>query len=180
VQDAFACGGKELGRDPFGLVLGDPRQTAEIDRVKLHGAHVKKVVIEIASDLCNDLRLSDSACAPDVQGKPPPQAPAQQVKKSADQGAAIRVRVGVPLVARGPAPNIADAPFTEIQLPTGIFRGFTAAGTTFAIDGTHPYDMGGDAATVLKPGPAGGPDDCGQWITHAELEAELKSLRLLA
>jgi hypothetical protein len=57
------------------------------------------------------------------------------------QDAAMRVRVGVPLVARGPAPNIADNWFTEIQLPGGKFRGFTAGATTFAIDGNQPYDM---------------------------------------
>jgi hypothetical protein len=83
---------------------------------------------------------------------------------------AMRVRVGVPLVARGPAPNIADNWFTEIQLPNGKFRGFTAAGTTFAIDGNEPYDMGGKAATILKPGPPGSPDSCGQWIQHVELQ----------
>ncbi len=87
-------------------------------------------------------------------------------------GASIKVRVGVPLVARGPAPNIADAAFTEIRLPDGRFRGFTAAGTTFAIDGKHPYDMGGKAATVLTPGPAGSPSSCGQWIDHVELEGK--------
>ncbi len=89
-----------------------------------------------------------------------------------DPAASIRIRVGVPLVARGPAPNIADAAFTEIELPNGLFRGFTAAGTTFAIDGKHPYDMGGQAATVLKPGPAGSPSACGEWITHVELEGK--------
>jgi len=93
-------------------------------------------------------------------------------EKRADPGASIRIRVGVPLVARGPAPNIADAAFTEIQLPNGLFRGFTAAGTTFAIDGKHPYDMGRKAATVLKPEPAGSPSSCGQWITHVELEGK--------
>jgi hypothetical protein len=81
----------------------------------------------------------------------------------------VRVRVGVPLVSRGPAPNIADNDFTEIQLPNGKFRGFTAAGTTFAVDGKEPYDMGGSAVTVLKPGPAGSPDACGQWLQHVEL-----------
>jgi len=86
--------------------------------------------------------------------------------------ASMRIRVGVPLVARGPGPNIADNWFTEITLPNGEFRGFTAAGTTFAIDGKHPYDMGGKAATVLKPGPAGSPDSCGQWIQHIELEGK--------
>jgi hypothetical protein len=93
-------------------------------------------------------------------------------EKTADLGDSIRVRVGTPLVSRGPAPNIADAAFTEIQLPNGLFRGFTAAGTTFAIDGKHPYDMGGKAATVLKPGPAASPDSCGQWINHVELEGK--------
>jgi len=82
----------------------------------------------------------------------------------------IRVRVGVPLVARGPAPNIADNDFTEIELPNGKFRGFTAAGTTFAVDGKEPYDMGGPAVTVLKPGPSGSPDACGQWLQHVELK----------
>ena len=93
-------------------------------------------------------------------------------EKTADLGDSIKVRVGTPLVARGPAPNIADAAFTEIQLPNGLFRGFTAAGTTFAIDGKHPYDMEGNAATVLKAGPPGSTDSCGQWITHVELEGK--------
>jgi hypothetical protein len=91
-------------------------------------------------------------------------------EKTADLGASIKVRVGTPLVARGPASNIADAAFTGIRLPNnGRFRGFTAAGTSFAIDGKEPYDMGGQAATVLKPGPGGSPDSCGQWINHVEL-----------
>ena len=98
-------------------------------------------------------------------------APAGQ-EKPLDLGASIRIRVGVPLVARGPAPNIADAAFTEIELPNGLFRGFTAGGTTFAIDGKHPYDMSGAAATVLKAGPAGSVSSCGQWIDHVELEGK--------
>jgi hypothetical protein len=98
-------------------------------------------------------------------------APAGQ-EKSPDPGASIRVRVGVPLVARGPNPNIADNWFTEVGLPGGRFRGFTAAATTFAIDGKQPYDMGGKAATVLKPGPAGSPSSCGEWIQHVELEGQ--------
>jgi hypothetical protein len=94
-------------------------------------------------------------------------------EKTADLGASIKVRVGTPLVVRGPAPNIADSAFTEIRFPNeGRFRGFTAAGTTFAIDGKEPYDMGGQSATVLKPGPGGSPDSCGQWINHVELEGK--------
>ena len=87
-----------------------------------------------------------------------------------DPTATLRVRVGVPLVARGPAPDIADAAFTAIRLPNGKFRGFTAGGTTWAIDGSHPYDMGGTGNAVLKPGPPNTPDSCGQWIVHVELE----------
>ena len=89
-----------------------------------------------------------------------------------DPTATLRVRVGVPLVARGPAPNIADASFTAIQLPNGKFRGFSAAGTTWAVDGSHPYDMGGAGVAVLKPGPPNTPDSCGQWIVHVELEGK--------
>jgi hypothetical protein len=32
--------------------------------------------------------------------------------------------------------------------------------------------MGGQAATVLKPGPRGSPDSCGQWIVHVEVEGK--------
>ena len=98
-------------------------------------------------------------------------APEGQEKKP-DLADSMRVRVGVPLVARGPAPNIADNWFTEIQLPGGQFRGFTAAGTTFAIDGHQPYDMGGKAEIVLKPGPAGSSNSCGQWLQHVELQGK--------
>ena len=84
-----------------------------------------------------------------------------------------QIRVGVPLVARGPAPNIADAAFTAVQLPSGKFRGFTAGGTTWAIDGSHPYDMEGAGVAVLKPGPPNTPDSCGQWIVHVELRGNI-------
>jgi hypothetical protein len=93
-------------------------------------------------------------------------------EKHPDFIASLRVRVGVPLAARGPAPNIADASFTAIQLPNGKFRGFTAAGTTWAIDGNRPYDMGGAAVAVLKAGPPNSTDSCGQWLVHVELEGK--------
>jgi hypothetical protein len=89
-----------------------------------------------------------------------------------DPIATPHIRVGVPLVAHGLAPNIADASFTAIQLPNAKFRGFTAAGTTWAIDSSHPYDMGGTGIAVLKPGPPDTPDSCGQWIVHVELEGK--------
>ncbi len=80
----------------------------------------------------------------------------------------IRIRVGLPRVVRGPAPDIADNRFTEIQLPDGRFRGFDAHGDTRAIDGDHPWDMGGPARVVLVPGKPGTYDSCGQWLQHAE------------
>jgi hypothetical protein len=84
----------------------------------------------------------------------------------------VRVRLGVPLVARGPAGDIADNWLSEIELPNGKFRAFTAAGTTWAIDGKTPYDMGGPGVTVLKRGPAGSVSSCGEWVQHAELEGK--------
>lgn len=67
----------------------------------------------------------------------------------------IRVRVGTPLVARGPAGDIADNWFTEVGLPDGRFRGFTAGGVTWAIDGHHPYEMSGPRHRSLEGGTAG-------------------------
>ena len=32
--------------------------------------------------------------------------------------------------------------------------------------------MGGQAVTVLKPGPPGSPSSCGEWIQHVELEGK--------
>jgi hypothetical protein len=80
----------------------------------------------------------------------------------------VRIRVGLPRVARGPAVDIADNRFSEIRLPDGRFRGFDAHGDTRAIDGDRPWDMGGPARTVLVPGRPGTYDSCGQWLNHAE------------
>src|SRR3984893_13436826 len=85
-----------------------------------------------------------------------------------DAAGGIRVRVGVPYVARGPG-AIAGSWFTEFKLPDGRYRGFTALGSTLAIDGKDAYSMGGPAVTVLKPGPPGSPSSCGEWIQHVEL-----------
>ena len=80
----------------------------------------------------------------------------------------ISVRVGVPKLVRGPAIDVADNRFTEIRLPDGRFRGFDAHGETKAIDGKTPFDMGGPARVVLKPGPSGSVSSCGQWLSHVE------------
>ncbi|HEV2677556.1 MAG TPA: hypothetical protein VGV37_23700 [Aliidongia sp.] len=81
----------------------------------------------------------------------------------------LRIRVGLPHVVRGPAADMADNRFTEIQVPGGGFRGFDAHGDTRAIDGRRPSDMGGPERTVLRPGQPGTSDSCGQWLNHAEL-----------
>jgi hypothetical protein len=88
--------------------------------------------------------------------------------RAVDAADCIRVRVGVPYVARGPG-AIADSWFTEFKLPDGRYRGFTALGSTLVIDGNEPYSMGGSAVTVLKPGPPGSVSSCGAWIQHVEL-----------
>jgi hypothetical protein len=85
----------------------------------------------------------------------------------------IRIRVGLPRIVRGPAPNIADSIFSVIKLPNGRFRGFTANSTSYAIDGKAPWDMGGPAITVLKPGPPGSMSSCGQWLGRVERAGKL-------
>jgi hypothetical protein len=80
----------------------------------------------------------------------------------------IRIRVGLPRVARGPSPGIPDSKFTEIRLPDGRFRGFSASATTYAIDGPTPWAMGGPAVPVLGPGAPGSYGASGKWINHVE------------
>jgi hypothetical protein len=63
----------------------------------------------------------------------------------------IRIRVELPRVVRGPGNYKDDNHFNEIRLPDGKFRGFDAAGTTWAIDGDHPWAMGGTPVPVLEP-----------------------------
>ncbi|SEQ56882.1 hypothetical protein SAMN05428969_3527 [Devosia sp. YR412] len=77
----------------------------------------------------------------------------------------IQIRVGPPSVLRGPFPDELDAAFTAIKLPDGTFRGFSANGSTYAIDGASLADMGGERREVMQPGPEGAPDDCGRWLT---------------
>jgi hypothetical protein len=82
----------------------------------------------------------------DASGKPSSSAPCMEC---------IQIRVGLPRVVRGPSPGIPDCSFSEVQLSDGTFRGFSASGTTYAIDGANPVDMGGQAVPVLRPGPRG-------------------------
>src|ERR1035437_8956957 len=67
-QDAFPTDRKELGRHPLGLVCLDPWQSPQIDRIELDSANVYELKVEIVRHLRDDLRFTDSACTPDVQG----------------------------------------------------------------------------------------------------------------
>jgi hypothetical protein len=80
----------------------------------------------------------------------------------------LKIRVGIPRVARGPSPGIPDSAFTEIQLPDGRFRGFSASTSTYAIDGATPSDMGGTPRQVLGKAAPGRYGESGRWINHVE------------
>lgn len=77
----------------------------------------------------------------------------------------VSVRVGPALVVRGPFPDEIDAPFTALRLEDGSFRGFSANGSTYAIDGADLWDMSGPRREVLQAGAPGSLNDCGSWLT---------------
>ena len=79
----------------------------------------------------------------------------------------VKLRVGRPLIVRGPAGDEIDTLFTVIPLGGGTWRGFSANSKTFAIDGAEPYAMGGARTQVLAPGNAGSYDECGRWLNYA-------------
>src|SRR5258708_6740067 len=81
----------------------------------------------------------------------------------------ISIRVGRPIVVRGPSGpegDEADAPFSVIKLANGKFRGFTGNSRAYAIDGDTPWGLGGPARLVLDAGPKGSKSECGNWITN--------------
>jgi hypothetical protein len=78
----------------------------------------------------------------------------------------VELRLEHPIVVRGPSPHEPDAPVSMIRLPDGTFRGFTAGGTTLAVDGPTPIAaLEAKGQPVLEPGPSGSASDCGRWIT---------------
>ena len=77
----------------------------------------------------------------------------------------LEVRVGPPTVIRGPFPDELDAAFSALKLPDGSFRGFSANGTTYAIDGPTLWDLRGERRAVLEAGEPGSVNDCGRWLT---------------
>lgn len=80
----------------------------------------------------------------------------------------VQVRVGPPVTIRGPFPDELDAPFTALRLADGSFRGFSANGSTYAIDGASLWDMGGPRREVLAAGAPGSLNECGSWLTGVQ------------
>ena len=80
----------------------------------------------------------------------------------------VELRVGRPLVARGPFGDELDTGFSAIPLGTGGWRGFSANSSTYAIDGDDPWSMGGPRTLVLSPGLSGSDSECGQWINDVK------------
>lgn len=87
--------------------------------------------------------------------------------------ACVSIRIGAPRIIRGPTAIEADNYFTAVQLNESVFRGFTANGTTYAIDGPSPAAMQGRAVPVLTPGPPASFDGCGQWLNSVERQGPL-------
>lgn len=79
----------------------------------------------------------------------------------------LSVRVGPPIVVRGPFPDELDSTFTALKLADGSFRGFSANGATYAVEGATLSDMSGPRRTVMDVGEAGGLADCGRWLNTA-------------
>jgi hypothetical protein len=79
--------------------------------------------------------------------------------------ACVAVRLEYPHVVRGPSRHEPDAPVSLIELADGRFRAFAANGTTVAIDGATPFDLGGRSQAVLAPGPPASAAECGRWLT---------------
>ena len=77
----------------------------------------------------------------------------------------IEVRIGPPTVIRGPFPDELDAPFTALKLDDGSFRGFSANGSTYAIEGPSLWELGDPRHPVLKAGERGEESECGRWLT---------------
>lgn len=84
----------------------------------------------------------------------------------------ISVRIGPPMVVRGPFPDELDAAFSAIRLDDGTYRGFTANGVTYAVEGASISDMGGSRRAVLEVGEPGSINDCGSWLTSTVRTAE--------
>src|SRR5262245_54566480 len=72
----------------------------------------------------------------------------------------VQISLERPVIIRGPVADEIDNSFTVIKLPDGNLRGFTANGTTYAIDGSTLWDMGATRIPVLGPDAAGSYSEC--------------------
>lgn len=89
----------------------------------------------------------------------------------------ISIRVGTPMVVRGPFPDELDAPLSALRLADGWLRAFTANSTTYAVEGTSLFDLRGQRTPVLEAGAPGSINDCGRWLTSlARVEGTLLGL----
>jgi hypothetical protein len=76
----------------------------------------------------------------------------------------FRLRIGRPLIARGPAGDEMDNMVPIIKLGSGGFRAFTANITSYRIDAPAPWSLGWKRSAVLAPGIQGSSAECGRWI----------------
>lgn len=84
----------------------------------------------------------------------------------------FELRVGPPIVVRGPFPDELDAPFAALRLKDGSYRGFSANGSTYAIESDSLLDMGGPRREVLQAGEPGEESECGRWLTSVARSGE--------
>lgn len=80
----------------------------------------------------------------------------------------LSIRLGRPLVVRGPAADELDSPFNEIRLANGQLRAFSSNASSYAVDAAEPWAVGGARRRVLAPGPVGAYDECGRWLNDTE------------
>ena len=77
----------------------------------------------------------------------------------------LEIRVGPPTVVRGPSYDELDAVFSALKLADGSFRGFSANGATYAIEGASLAQLSGPRRAVMDAGPPGSLNECGRWLT---------------
>lgn len=77
----------------------------------------------------------------------------------------ISVRMGEPVVLRGPHGDEGDTYMSQFRLNNGSFRSFSANSNTYSIDSTSNWQIYGPRQLVLSAGNATDLSECGRWIT---------------
>ncbi|WP_390348397.1 hypothetical protein ACFJIS_12705 [Variovorax boronicumulans] len=82
----------------------------------------------------------------------------------------ISIRVGRPLVVRGPAASDLDTTFSQVKLSNNERRGFSGNATSNYATGLEPWSMGGATTPIptLSSGTADGFSDCGRWLADTK------------